>query len=60
MKKLPKKLTLAKETLLHLEGESLENVLGAATGKSVCGTICATNCGTACATNCQITVCATC
>jgi hypothetical protein len=61
MKKLPKKLKLAKETLLHLEAESLENAHGAAaTERSVCVTICATNCGTACATNCQITVCATC
>ena len=60
MKKLTKKLKLAKETLLHLEGESLENALGGATGKSVCATICATNCGTQCATNCNITVCATC
>jgi hypothetical protein len=60
MKKLPKKLKLAKETLLHLESESLEKAFGAATERSVCVTICATNCGTQCATNCQITVCAGC
>ena len=59
MKKLPKKLKLAKETLLHLEAESLENVLGAATDRSVCVTICASNC-TSCITNCPNTVCATC
>jgi hypothetical protein len=46
MKKWPKKLKLAKETLLHLQAESLENVLGAATDRSVCVTICATNCTT--------------
>lgn len=44
MKKWPKKLKLAKETLRNLEAESLENVLGAATDRSVCVTICATNC----------------
>jgi hypothetical protein len=54
MKKLSKKLKLAKETLRNLEAESLENVLGAAeTERSVCRTICATNCQfTACLTNC--------
>ncbi|MFL6195214.1 MAG: hypothetical protein ACJ75H_13650 [Thermoanaerobaculia bacterium] len=46
MKKLPKKLTLAKETLLYLESESLKPVLGAGT-VSAC-TFCA---NTACA-NC--------
>lgn len=46
MKKWPKKLKLAKETLLHLEAESLEKVLGGAT-VSAC-TFCA---NTACA-NC--------
>jgi hypothetical protein len=46
MKKLPKKLTLAKETLLHLEAEALENVLGANT-RTVC-------------TNCPNTACAVC
>jgi len=46
MKKWPKKLKLAKETLLNLQTESLENVLGAATDRSVCVTICATNCTT--------------
>ena len=57
MKKLSKKLKLAKETLRNLEAESLENVLGAATERSVCVTICATNCttcdtgGRACPTN---------
>ena len=59
MKKLPKKLKLAKETLRSLESESLENVLGAATEKTVCATLCITNCAacnftvrTVCATNC--------
>jgi hypothetical protein len=60
MKKLPKKLKLAKETLRNLESESLENVLGAATERSVCVTICATNCGSRCNTNCAFTECATC
>jgi len=47
MKKWPKKLRLAKETLLNLQAESLENVRGAiATERSVCVTICATNCTT--------------
>jgi len=46
MKKLSKKLTLAKETLRNLEAESLENVLGAATARTVCATRCATNCVT--------------
>lgn len=59
MKKLPKKLKLAKETLRNLEAESLENVLGAATDRSVCVTICATNCATACLTNCQFSACVT-
>ena len=45
MKKLSKKLTLAKETLRKLEYDRLQNVLGAAaTERSVCVTICATNC----------------
>jgi hypothetical protein len=35
MKKLPKKLKLAKETLLHLESEALKTVLGAES-RSVC------------------------
>lgn len=48
MKKLPKKLTLAKETLLQLEAESLGNVLGAETASpSRC-------------TNCAQTACALC
>jgi hypothetical protein len=47
MKKLSKKLKLAKETLLNLETRSMENVLGGiATERSVCVTICATNCTT--------------
>ena len=60
MKKRPKKLKLAKETLHHLESESLENVLGAATERSVCNTICATNCGSACFTNCPYSACLNC
>jgi hypothetical protein len=59
MKKLSKKLTLSKETLRNLETESLENVLGAATAKTVCATACVTNC-TTCETNRPFTVCATC
>lgn len=51
MKRSPKKLKLAKETLLNLESESLAKVYGgAATERSVCVTICATNC-TTCATD---------
>jgi hypothetical protein len=46
MKKLPKKLTLAKETLLYLQSEALKPVLGGGT-LSAC-TVCA---NTACA-NC--------
>lgn len=54
MKKLSKKLKLAKETLLNLEAESLENVLGAETERSVCVTICATNCpATVCIGSCR-------
>ena len=52
MKKLSKKLKLAKETLRCLETEFMENVLGAATERSVCVTICATNCGSVCITAC--------
>ena len=59
MKKLPKKLKLAKETLLHLEAESLENVLGAATDRTVCATNCVSNCAS-CLTNCPFSACATC
>jgi len=48
MKKLPKKLKLAKETLLNLETESfLKNVLGGAETRTAC-------------TNCPNTACATC
>lgn len=51
MKRSPKKLTLAKETLLNLENASLAKVYGGiATERSVCVTICATNC-TTCATD---------
>lgn len=54
MKRSPKKLKLAKETLLQMENESLEKVYGGAdTERSVCRTICATNCNfTACVTGC--------
>ncbi len=51
MKKLTKKLTLAKETLRNLEAGSLENVLGASLAQS--------NCGSGC-TLCQKTACANC
>ena len=54
MKKLSKKLKLAKETLRNLEAESLEDVLGAATERSVCVTICAPNGpATACMGSCR-------
>jgi hypothetical protein len=55
MKKLSKKLKLAKETLRSLESESLETVLGAATERSACET----NCGSRC-TICPNTACALC
>lgn len=52
MKRSPKKLKLAKETLLNLESDSLQKAYGgAATERSVCVTICATNC-TACGSAC--------
>ena len=52
MKRSPKKLKLAKETLLNLESETLQNAYGGvATERSVCVTICATNC-TVCLTAC--------
>jgi hypothetical protein len=57
MKKLPKKLKLAKETLLKLEPEALGNVVGA-TERTVDKTLCATNCVsgcTYCATFCATT-----
>lgn len=59
MKKLSKKLKLAKETLRSLEAESLQNAFGAATEKTVCATYCITNCPV-CETNRPFTVCATC
>lgn len=59
MKKLPKKLKLAKETVLNLERNSLENVFGAATDRTVCATNCASNCAT-CLTGCHFSDCATC
>jgi hypothetical protein len=52
MKKLPKKLTLAKETLLHLEAKSLGNVVGALSAD-------VTNCKSGC-TYCVNTACAFC
>jgi hypothetical protein len=55
MKKWPKKLKLAKETLRNLETEALGNVQGGAftQDRSVCVTGCATNCNvSACLTNC--------
>jgi hypothetical protein len=51
MKKLPKKLKLAKETLLQLETEDLGNVVGATAAE--------TNCATGC-TYCPKTACAFC
>ncbi len=59
MKKLSKKLTLAKETLLHLEGENLEKAFGGAWVKTVDATACVTNCA-GCPSNRPITLCATC
>jgi hypothetical protein len=56
--KKPKKLKLAKETLLQLETESLGYVLGAATERTVDKTLCATNCISGC-TFC-VSICATC
>lgn len=44
MKKLPKKLKLAKETLLHLESEVLDKAFGGAWVKTVDATYCVTNC----------------
>jgi hypothetical protein len=58
MKKLPKKLKLAKETLRNLETGSLENVVGAAPERTVDKTLCATNCISGC-TFCA-TICVTC
>ena len=52
MKKLPKKLKLAKETLLQLEAGSLENVVGALSAD-------VTNCRSGC-TFCPNTACAFC
>jgi hypothetical protein len=44
MKKWPKKLKLAKETLLSLEAETLEKAFGGAWVKTVDATVCVTNC----------------
>lgn len=44
MKKQPKKLTLAKETLLHLENGTLEKAFGGAWVKTVDATYCVSNC----------------
>jgi len=49
MKKLPKKLKLAKETLLHLETEFLENVVGATAAETNCRSACTLCPNTACA-----------
>ncbi len=49
MKKLPKKLKLAKETLLQLEVESLENVVGATAAETNCRSGCTYCPNTACA-----------
>jgi hypothetical protein len=51
MKKLPKKLKLAKETILQLETKSLGDVVGATRADTNCGSACLTNClGSACHT----------
>ncbi len=44
MKKSPKKLTLAKETLVRLESQSLDKAFGGAWVKTVDATACVTNC----------------
>jgi hypothetical protein len=44
MKKWPKKLKLAKETLLFLESENLEKAFGGFPVKTVDATYCASNC----------------
>ena len=59
MKKLSKKLKLAKETLRNLEAETLEKAFGGAWEKTVDATACITNCA-GCPTNRPFTVCATC
>lgn len=59
MKKLSKKLKLAKETLRSLEAISMANVLGAATEKTVCATACITNCAACNITNRPGTICGT-
>ena len=53
-KRLPKKLKLAKETLVNLESLSLDDVHGAATENTICATRCVTNCFTVCLTNCAL------
>jgi hypothetical protein len=59
MKRRTKKLTLAKETLRSLKTESLKNVFGAASEKTVCATYCITNCPT-CETQRRNSACMTC
>lgn len=49
MKKSPKKLKLAKETLLLLESESLEHVIGATAAETNCKSGCTLCANTACA-----------
>jgi hypothetical protein len=44
MKKWPKKLKLAKETILFLESENLEKAFGGFPVKTVDATYCASNC----------------
>jgi hypothetical protein len=44
MKKWPKKIKLAKETLLHLESEKLDQAFGGAYVKTVDATYCVSNC----------------
>jgi hypothetical protein len=60
MKKLSKKLKLAKETLRNLEAETLEKAFGGAWVKTVDATACVTNCAACDFTNRPYTVCATC
>ena len=49
MKKLPKKLKLAKETLLNLEADFLKDVLGASAAETDCRSGCTLCPNTACA-----------
>jgi hypothetical protein len=52
MKRSPKKLKLAKETLLHLESEALNKAFGGFPEKTVNATYCMSNCPTNCLGTC--------